>query len=200
MEEKEEKFDLKKFNNSYYNRQEKGLIEIGLEDIDDFYSPYSLKSNKQIDKDVDDHITNVANYIPINKDIDLDIYLEKMPDSKTQKEAITTFRKSYAEYLLELNAEKKRLLILASILFLIGISFLTCLFVLNLSEKSLFVYSLVEIAAWVFVWEALDISCFHCHSINVKSKRAKKLLNADITFKTYKKESNIVKHTKSLKK
>ena len=199
MKEKKEQFNLKEFKTSYYKHKEKGLIDIGLEDIDDFYSPYSLKNNKKIDREVDDHICDIADYIPLSKDLDLEIYLDKMPTDKEKKEAETTFRNYYAQYLLELNAERNRLLILASILLGIGLVLLSCLFAFGLYEKSQFLYTLLEIATWVFVWESLDISCFHCHTINVKKQRAKKLLNADIKFKTYEKEKDIIKHKKNIK-
>ena len=131
MRKKKNTFDFNKFKKSYYKHQDKGLIDLGLEEIDDFYSPLSLKENKKIDKEVDDYICDSENYIPLSKEVEIDIYLDKEADEEEKEEAVLTYKKYYAEYLFELNSELSRYLWLALIFFVIGTGFISLMFFLT---------------------------------------------------------------------
>ena len=187
MRKKKNTFDFNKFKKSYYKHQDKGLIDLGLEEIDDFYSPLSLKKNKKIDREVDDYICDSENYIPLNKEVEIDIYLDKEANEEEKEEAVLTYKKYYAEYLFELNSELSRYLWLALIFFVIGTAFVSLMFFLEASSSSSFLLLLAEITAWVLIWETIDITFFHGFEILVKKKRAKRLLNAEIRFKSYNK-------------
>lgn len=184
---KNNKFDFNKFKKSYYKHQDKGLIDLGLEQIEDFYSPLSLKENKKIDKEVDDYICDSENYIPLDKEVEIDIYLEKTPKEEEKEEAILTYRKYYAEYIFELNSELKRYLWLALIFFIIGTAFVSLMFILQANASSHFLLLLAEITAWVLIWETVDITFLHGFKMFLKKRRAKRLLHAEIRFKSYKK-------------
>ena len=192
MRKKKNTFDFNKFKKSYYKHQDKGLIDLGLEEIDDFYSPLSLKENKKIDREVDDYICDSENYIPLNKEVEIDIYLDKEANEEEKEEAVLTYKKYYAEYLFELNSELSRYLWLALIFFVIGTGFISLMFFLQASSSSHFLLLLAEITAWVLIWETIDITFLHGFKIFIKKRRAKRLLNAEIRFKSYKK----VKRTK----
>jgi len=185
MNKKKNKFDFNKFKKSYYKHQDKGLIDLGLNDISEIYSPLSLKENKKINKDVDEFICDSENYIPLGKELEIDIYLEHEPKEEEKEEAILTYKKYYAEYLFELNSELKRYLWLALIFFVIGTGFVSLMFFIQANKWSSFVLLLAEIAAWVLIWETVDITFLHGFKIFIKKRRAKRLLNADIRFKSY---------------
>ena len=68
----------------------------------------------------------------------------------------------------EAKREIKRISFISLIMTLLGIIALTALLLINYFTDNLYITSIVEIAAWVFIWEAVDY--FFLQRPTVKAK------------------------------
>ena len=74
--------------------------------------------------------------------------------------------------------------ILSSILFLLGILTLVLMFVLDfLTGSNLGLWKeVIDIVAWVFIWESVDLFIIQRLENNAKYRMFKNVINADIVF------------------
>ena len=170
-----------------YDENGNAIVTIGLKRVEDFYSPVCYRTYEMINKDVVEFIDENQRQIPIDKDINLDIFIEKRTTNEEKKRIRDTVKRQSAEDIVGLKKRYRGKLVSGIMFFLLGALLLLIGLLFNGEDSgSIFIETLV-IIAWVFEWDAIEALVFDTHNIKQKLIRKFQLLNAKVHVRQYSK-------------
>lgn len=157
-------------------------IQLTVTDDSSFLSPYSTAGKPVVSSDVSDFLENAAKATHPKNSLRLII----SGDCIDEKEKIAyedAVRNTYEQKLAEERRELKRKTVVSGIFALIGIIALAFTFLAeSLGIKEVW-KECIDIFAWVFVWEAVDLFFIERGAISLRLKRYANFANAEIVFK-----------------
>ncbi len=157
------------------------IIDIAVDDLDDFYSPYSPKGYKLLNPDMIEYIDEYSKNIPSSQEVVLRITATNKTE-EAKKRIQKTIRRTFVERIANINAELKRNLLSAIVFMAVGVLFLVGLIITNELNLGSTINEILDIIAWVFVWESVDIFFMERHKKRVEKLRYAKLAVAQIEF------------------
>ncbi|MBP3431794.1 MAG: hypothetical protein J6K39_02955 [Clostridia bacterium] len=129
------------------------VITAKAETREKLFSAYDYDSGEKLNAELSSYIWEKASAAPTTKDLKIKIYTSKDTDEKEVDKAIrNNFRKEYQT----LRGERKRNLTFSLIMVLLGIAFMGLLVLLHTFIRNEIVDIIMEIATWVFLWEAVE--------------------------------------------
>ena len=142
------------------------IVNMNVKDDTDFLSPFSPRAHPVISTEVAEFIENSAYSLHISDPLTLRIYSDCIDDQERNdyREAIKEY---YADKYFANQKELKRNGIIILLLTIVGIITLALAFQIDSNIWS----EVVDIAAWVFLWEAVDIGTFKSRELRLKRKR-----------------------------
>ncbi len=154
-------------------RDEEGriIVDLCVHNDDDFLSPYSLRSSVELSTGAAEFIERSVDSAPVKEQVRLRVHSDVITQEErcAYDKAIHTY---YEDRFACVQREKKRLLVIAAIMAWIGIIALTIMIGLEVTGTRTAVLSeIIDIFAWVFLWEAVDLSCLEYASLRLKSWR-----------------------------
>lgn len=157
-------------------------ITLVVRNDDGFISPYSPTEKPVISTDVSDFIENSAKEFHPNTELSLVIYSNCIDEKEKiiYKDAI---KNSFTLKLSETKRLTKRLLILSLIFTFIGIIGLILMFYFSNHSKNEIWIECLDIFAWVFIWEAVDILFIQRKAKGLEIKRINAFINMNIIYK-----------------
>lgn len=159
----------------------KAIVDIAVDDLDDFYSPYSPKGFKLLNPEMIEYIDEYSKTIPNTQELILRISATNKTD-EAKKRIKNTIRRTYVEKIANINTELRRNLFSAIIFMVVGILFLAGVIVANALDLGSTINEILDIVAWVFVWEAVDIFFMERHKKRIEKLRYAKLAVTEIEF------------------
>ncbi len=153
------------------------IINVKACDSEHIFSQFNFDSNEKLNPELEEYIVDKAKSVPLNKDIKIKIYTEKEAD---QQEVASALKNNFKKDYWMTKEELKRTLVFSLIMFLVGTAFLISLLFMHKFFYNNYLEIVLEIVAWVFIWEAVD-SFFLQRSLLKRVKlRYLKLYLADI--------------------
>ena len=158
-------------------------INMTVLDDSDFLSPYSETNTPVISSDVAEFIENCANAAKLKDNFELTIHSDCI-DSAKQAKYDSAIRNYFA---LKLNAEHhglRRNNLLSLIFAIVGILGLAFMIICDqvLDFKEIWV-EVIDIFAWVFLWEAVDQFFIERRKLILNRRRLKNFTEMPINFK-----------------
>ena len=163
----------------------RGIIDVGAENYDDIFSYYDLEGENVLDKEFDEFLEAKADAIPLKTELALHFHVKNASEEK--REEIDRVFKSHHKR--QFRALKRKLhkvtmfttymLFMFLIFFVIYIPFV----VFNVHFIAQFI---VEIIAWVFLWEVVDQWFMHRREIKHEMLKKYRFIRADIVVYEYK--------------
>lgn len=129
-----------------------GIIEIKIDSREQIFSSYSYSGDK-LNAEFCDFIYEKAKRAPVSEELSVKIYSDRQIDAD---EVGKTLKSHFSNEYREARQDMKRVTTISAIMALFGLLTLTVLVLLNYFWDNFYVSTIVEIAAWVFVWEAVD--------------------------------------------
>ncbi len=147
------------------------IVDFCVHSDDDFLSPYSLRSNAELSTDVAEFIERSLETAPVKEQVRLRVHSDVISDE--EKVAYEGAIHSYYEDRFEaVRKEKRRLLVIAAIMALVGVIALCVMIGMEITgTRAAVVSEVIDIFAWVFIWEAVDLSCLEYAALRIKSWR-----------------------------
>lgn len=144
----------------------RAIINMTVKDDSDFLSVYSQREAPFISSDVAEFIESSSHSLRPGQPLALHIHSDCIDDVEKQdyKEGI---REYYSEKYIASKREMRFNLIAVILLALAGIATLILAFGIEHTIWS----EVIDIAAWVFLWEAVDIGVFRLREINSMRRR-----------------------------
>lgn len=170
-------------SNRQFERDSDGraIINMRVEDDSDFLSVYSPNRNPIISTEVADFIENITQTIPPNQQLTLRIYGNCI-DEQEQETYRSALKAYYEEKFIVNERETKRNNIIVLALAWVGILVLALAIFLEYQRDSIIWSEVIDIAAWVLLWEAVDISVFRNRALRLKRKRYLNYISMKIEY------------------
>lgn len=176
------KFNYENFISEYYIDDDgKAYISAKVSSIYDIISKHSIKNYEWVNPEFIDYIENVANYIPVEESIVLEICGHKFTEKEQAliKRVLTQhFGLKLGDAIIDTNINKKK----AMTLLIFGILSLVLFMFLSIMNVIATVSELMIIIVWFAVWEFLDLIFLQGSDLSVKKIEAAQLANLTIIF------------------
>lgn len=166
-----------------YEKDENGniILSMTVRDDTDFLSPYSFGDNPVISGDVADFLDSRTSAMPQSEGLTLRIHSDCIA-----KEEKPLYEKAIREYYRERFAANARELrhnaLLASVFAIIGITVLALLVLFAAYLKESIWTEVIDIVAWVFLWEATDLYFLQNRDLKQERKRLRALIAIKIEY------------------
>ena len=176
---KKEKDKINK--NLQYDDEEKALFNISIKDKKEVLSPFYYDEKEVINVEFAGMLDNIASTVPIKKGIHLSLNCDDIieEDKERYSKAIKNY---YENKMLDARLRLKNNGNLILITLILALVSLTGLFLVNFFQLSWIIIEVVDIVAWVFVWEVVDSFVFQRTLIRYDYYRAKSLYESKITY------------------
>ena len=132
--------------------EDASLINVKIDGKDQLFSAYSYSEDK-LNIEFSNYIFDKAKDAPVKEKIKIIIHSANDLDASEVQQSLKGHCKSAY---IESKKEIKRIVFVSTIMTILGILALTALILINHFTENIYITSIVEIAAWVFIWEAVD--------------------------------------------
>ncbi len=156
---------------------------IKFERIDDAYSKFSTDTNKVLDDSAGAYISESFKDMKQRSNKTLEIYLDEACNDEEKLECKKAIKRYFLNDYNDFKEENLKLSVISFALLLIGIVLIGILIFLERISAPYAITLILEIIAWVFVWEFVDVFVFSRFTNRMKMNRIKKILDAEIVFK-----------------
>lgn len=146
------------------------IVHMTVKDDEDFLSAFSKNETPVISTDVADFIENSTSFILPKELLTLQIHSSCIDEQEKviYEKAVREF---YTQKYIANEQELRRNKLTARVLFFVGILLLIWEFVLEYRIGGRIGAEVLDIAAWVFLWESVDISMFGNKLLRIKRDR-----------------------------
>ena len=154
-------------------------INVKAESPKEIFSDYNYETNEILNEELESFIVKKAENIPLRSKLRIKIFVNEKDkiDEKEVNDAIKLrFRREFEDY----ERKLKRNAQLSFILLLIGILFLGFLVLETALLDNYIISIILEIASWVFIWEAVDKFFFERTEIREKRHQFARLYYAEV--------------------
>ena len=157
------------------------IVHLNIKDKDLLYSQYNAEGKEIISGEVATFIDNITKPIKPKQNIHLKVnYTHK--DNHDEQKFRNAVRNYYINEFAELDRKLKNNLIMSCIMCFAGVFGFALLWLLSIINTPFIIYTLVEVASWVFIWELVDLICLQRYFIRYKLNKKLNIINAKITF------------------
>lgn len=166
-----------------YKRDDDGrmIVNMTVKDDTDFLSVFSAGNTPVISSEVAEFLENSTHAVLPKEQLTLKIHSDCIDDNE-KEEYRRAIKEYYTERYIANKRELKRNSIIALLLALAGVITLAAAFFIEHQTASPIWTEVVDIIAWVFLWEAVDISAFKNRQLRVKRTRYLSFLSMNIEF------------------
>lgn len=162
------------------------VINVKIDSREQIYSPYSYSGDK-LSGEFCDYIYERAKRAPITDELKISIHSAEEQDAA---EIETTLKKHYGGVYIESKGELRRVTTISLIMTVFGVITLAVMVLLNYLFDNFYVSTIVEIAAWVFIWEAVDYFFLQRPLIKARLLLIQRIYKAQITVNGEQKTEN----------
>ena len=155
-----------------YKRDDSGrvIIQMNVKDDANFLSEFSESATPVISTEVAEFIENETNAVPPNEDFTLQIYNDCI-DDREEKVYSAAIKEYYMQKYIANEREIKRNRFAVLLLGIAGILVLAAELIFDYRVGNALWSSVIDIVAWVLLWEAVDIGVLEARVTAIKRKR-----------------------------
>lgn len=154
-------------------------INVKAESPKEIFSDYNYETNEILNEELEGFIVKKAETIPLKSKLRIKMFVEETEkiDEKEVEDAIKLrFKRDFEDY----ERKLKRNAQISFILLLIGILFLGFLVLETALLDNYIISIILEIASWVFIWEAVDKFFFERTEIREKRHQFARLYYSQV--------------------
>lgn len=161
------------------------IVNMTVKDDSDFLSVFSVNDTPVISSEVAEFIESSTYSVLPKEHLSLRIYSDCIDDNEKED-----YRKAVKEYYTEryiLNRqERNRNVIISSLLVIAGLIALSISFLISEQTGSVLWTEVINIVAWVFIWESVYVSSFTNRKLRIEMLRYLSYMSMNIEFFTVK--------------
>lgn len=165
------------------NRDSDGRIILNMDVIndDDFLSRFSLGEKPIISNDVADFLDSATSYYLPKEQYNLKINSNCI-DENEKKIYPSAINEYYTRAYVDNERIIKRNFISSILLGIVGVILLAVMITLEIHNKSVIAIEIIDIAAWVFLWECFDIAFLENKVLKIKRMRYLAMQHMKVEF------------------
>ena len=155
-----------------YKRDDDGrvIIQMNVKDDANFLSEFSESATPVISTEVAEFIENETSAVPPNEDFTLQVYNDCI-DDREEKVYSAAIKEYYMQKYIANEREIKRNRFAVLLLGIAGILVLAAELIFDYRVGNALWSSVIDIVAWVLLWEAVDIGVLEARVTAIKRKR-----------------------------
>lgn len=170
-----------------YDKDGRAIIDVGLKSADNFFSPYSYRTQEIMNPEVDNYINDCESCLPTDKDLSIDIYTEEPVSNEVKSRIKKTVKRHHATEVIAIKQQLKRNLILGISFSVIGLMILLFEAVLYNLARVFYLNTVIGIVGWLFLWDGLEIIFYNRQELKRKLLQSYRLMNAKVHVRMYSK-------------
>ena len=174
-----------KIKNDPFELDEEGreIVDISILDSDEMLSVYNPDGKQRISDEMAQVIDNSIKTTSYNKDIHLRFTCAKVTPEKEalyQNAIVNYYINEFGEHETRLHNNS----IISLVVFILSIVSFGLLFLLKSLDVFWLITEFIDVVAWVFAWETVDLLFFQRQLIKYEERKNLKVIYAKITFRT----------------
>ena len=173
---------FEKLNEPEYNENGKLIIKINVKNDDGFLSPYTLKDTPILSSETVEFLEHAVKDTDNDDEISFEIS-SNVIDENEEKEYADAIKNYYSREIVETKEKFKKNTISSAVMIFLGILVFALRIIFSSNFQNEIVLNVLDVVAWVFVWEATDLFFFKRSEIRAKQLKNLKIYTADIVFK-----------------
>ena len=173
------KYNEENYINKNYMVNDKAVIPVELEKVDDLFMRHDYKKYEMSD-DVCKYIEEIAYMIPLDVDIIIELHCPEVDEDKKQR-MIKAIKNNYGMEIDDIDFDISRVNTKSIIFCLVGLIIL----ILNLiTEKYIgaVLSNFICVVWWVAIWETIELQTIEKADLKWKRLNHQQLYDAEITF------------------
>ena len=145
----------KKQNDDFVcDEEDRAIINVGAERYDDVYSAYCYKGGDTLSSELVGYLKKKATAVPLDYDLTIKFHVKKASEEK-RLDIQSAVKENYVNDIRAIDEKLVKTTIFSMWFILIGIVF-TLAYLLTLDVIPEAVSYIVDILAWLFLWEGID--------------------------------------------
>lgn len=165
------------------DEDDRAIINVGAENYDDIFSPYCFKGGDTLSMELVEYLWEKQSAIPLSYDISLKFNVKDANEEK-RKEIQMAVKENYENDIHAVDQKLHRLTVLSIWFILLGIIFGT-VYVITLPFILLGVSYVIDIMAWIFLWEGVRAIVWDRRTLRQDKIKALRLAAAKIEVKEF---------------
>lgn len=161
----------------------RGIINVGAENFDDIFSPYCFKGGDTLSLELVDYLWEKQEVVPLDYDLTVRFNV-KNADEKKRKEIQMAVRENFENDVHAAEQKLHRLAVMSTWFIIIGI-IITSIYLVATSFVPVAVTYILDILAWVFIWEGVRAYFLDRRSLKLDKIRSLRLAAAKIEVKEF---------------
>lgn len=172
---------IEKETEPIYNENGKRVIKMTVKNDDGFLSPYSLKDKPILSSDTVDFLEHSVKDTDTDDEILFEI-TSAVIDETEKAEYTSAIKNYYSREIAETKTKLKRNGISSFIMLILGILVFALRIVFSSTLNNEIVLNVLDVVAWVFVWEATDLFFFKRSEMRSEQLKNLKIYTAELKF------------------
>lgn len=164
-----------------HDKDGNALVEIGIKDKSEVLAPFALDGKETINVEFANVLDNVSKSIPPKENMHLKLQCEKLTE-KEKEDFSMAIKNHYLNSLIDNQRKLRHNILLFWSMIAISVLFLAILFIANHFGAPWIVTEVLDIIAWLFVWEAIDLLAFQRSLYQYEMNRDLVLYKMNISF------------------
>lgn len=176
-----------------FDKEGREVIRMEVVDDSDFLSPYAHKEGIIISEGVADFLDNSVKPLDLKNDLKIIISSDQI-DKKEEEIYPKAIKNYYKSRVIEADRKLKTNTAMSFSMLLVAVFIFIIYIALELKNSGYIILQLVDISAWVFMWEAVDLYFLERRVIKYEQLRACALYSAEIEFLPLTAQWDFAKH------
>ena len=173
---------------SIHDNNDEVVINIKADNEEQIFSSYNYDNKTSLNSELSNYLWENAKLAPPYKKLKLQVYCNKHIDKNEVNSAIKShYRREY----IEVKDEIKKTRLFSTVCLFLGIISLLILLAINKLSNTYLTSSVMDIVAWVFVWESVDGFFFKGGGLSHRCRILMRLYSAEIVIITNEINNNI---------
>lgn len=158
------------------------ILNISIDDKNEILSPFHYQDKEIINDSFAGLLDNVIKTVPPKEKVCLSIKSNENLSEDEKHIYSTAIKNFYENKLIDTQVRLKKSYFAFTICAISAVIFLTLLFLSMQFNAHFILTEIIDIVAWVFAWEAVDIIVFQCNMIRLEKARSLALFKSKIIF------------------
>ena len=174
--------EIRQSNHVQLDDEGRQIIHLSIQDDSNFLSPYSSVEKPIISNEIAEFLEHSIKHIKPNSKIHFVIKSETIDDDE-KKIYPLAIQNYYGLEFIEITRDLNHNKWLAIIMILIGAFFFALDIILEHFHLREVLVNIIDVVAWVFVWEAVDLFVLQRSTLKIKRHRCYSMIHSKLTFK-----------------
>ena len=160
------------------DNKERAIINVGAENYDDIFSAFCYKGGDTLSRSLVEYLDQKASAVPLDYDLTIRFHVKNATEEK-RREIKNALRENYQSDIHGIERRMNRTTIFSMWFVLVGIIF-TILYLCLGDLVPVAVSYIIDILAWVFLWEGIDAFFLDRRTLMIDNIKAYRLCAANI--------------------